>query len=77
MVQAKLLMHYWVEGLNGSPEKVEFEVPMEPYYWPRNPRALITLLVDLPDPELECLVEQARACGWGYNSFTRTFYLLD
>ncbi len=51
-----------------------FKIPTElrPVYWHPRARAVV-LLVDLPQLQLEALVEEAQEWGWTYNPYTKTF----
>jgi hypothetical protein len=73
---AKAKVEFWGVGLNDQPQKVAYEVPPFPVYWPTARYALVRV-EGVAAEELEALVEVAEAFGWKYNPITGTFYRED
>ncbi len=70
----KAVVSFWRVGLDGQPQKVSYEVPPMPVYWPTERYALVKLQGHVEEGELEALVEVAESYGWKYNPNTQAFY---
>ncbi len=71
------MVEFWRSNQYDLPTKISYGVPLNPYNWPTYRDCLVKVLVPLPKEQLEGLIEQALALGWGFNPHTQTFYRLD